>query len=263
MGNMATALASGFIASGKVAGSSVYAYAPHQDKLRANAEKLGFVPCASAEELVGCADIIVVACKPYQIEEVFGKLISGGCGNCAGTAGGLLSGKAILSVAAGWSFEKYKALLGDSVRIQCIMPNTPVSIGRGMILVEQENSLEPEERAFLLELLSSCGAYTELPSRLMGAGMAISGCGPAFFDLIIEALGDGAVKNGIPREQAYELVCATMAGTAELKLETGLHPGVLKDQVCSPAGTTIKGVAALEKAGVRSAFIEAVDAVLK
>lgn len=250
MGNMAKALAEGFISGGKVDKSQVYAYAPHQEKLKANAEKIGFIPCKSPEELADRADLIVVACKPYQIEEVLNKL------------GGKLAGKAVLSVAAGWNFARYRALLGEETRIQCIMPNTPMAIGQGMILVEQENSMLPEERSRILSLLESCGMYTELPSRLMDAATAISGCGPAFFDMVIEALGDGAVKNGIPREQAYELACQTMIGTAKLKLATGLHPGQLKDQVCSPAGTTIKGVAALEKAGIRSAFIEAIDAVL-
>ena len=96
----------------------------------------------------------------------------------------------------------------------------------------------------------------------MNAGMAISGCGPAFMDMIIEALADAAVKNGIGRAQAYELVCRTMIGSAALQLATGAHPGQLKDNVCSPGGTTIKGVASLEESGIRSALIKAVDAVL-
>ena len=103
----------------------------------------------------------------------------------------------------------------------------------------------------------------ELPSRLMDAAMAISGCGPAFMDMIIEALGDAGVKNGLQRKDAYELACFTMVGSARLKMETGLHPGELKDNVCSPAGSTIKGVASLEESGIRYAFIKAIDEVLK
>jgi len=106
------------------------------------------------------------------------------------------------------------------------------------------------------------GGWVELPSHLMNAGMAISGCGPAFFDMIIEAMGDGGVKNGLPRDKAYRLAASTMEGAAKLFMESGLHPGQLKDQVCSPGGTTIRGVAALEEAGVRSAFIKAIDKIL-
>ena len=106
-------------------------------------------------------------------------------------------------------------------------------------------------------------AHLELPTRLMNAGMAVSGCGPAFVDMIIEALADGAVKNGIQRKQAYELVCQTLIGSAKLQLETGIHPGELKDNVCSPGGVTIKGVAVLEEEGIRSALIKAIDVCAK
>ena len=111
--------------------------------------------------------------------------------------------------------------------------------------------------------MSSLGTVITIPSRLMDAATAVSGCGPAFFDMVIEAIADGAVKNGIARKTAYELACTAMAGTAELMLKTGLHPGELKDRVCSPGGTTIKGVASLEESGIRSAFIKAVDAVIR
>ena len=143
------------------------------------------------------------------------------------------------------------------------MPNTPVAVSRGVLLVEEENDWQEEERRQLFDVLSSTGRVIELPDRLMTAAMAISGCGPAFMDMIIEALGDAAVKNGIQRKQAYELAAQTMAGSAQLMLDTGLHPGQLKDNVCSPGGTTIKGVASLEESGLRYAFIKAVDAIVK
>ena len=143
------------------------------------------------------------------------------------------------------------------------MPNTPVAVSRGVLLVEEENDWQEEERQKLFDILSSTGRVIEIPDRLMTAAMAISGCGPAFMDMIIEALGDAAVKNGIQRKQAYELAAQTMAGSAQLMLDTGLHPGQLKDNVCSPGGTTIKGVASLEESGLRYAFIKAVDAIVK
>lgn len=251
MGNMAQALAAGFVASGKVKGEDIHAYAPNQEKLATNCQNLGICPCSSLAEMAEKSDTIFIACKPYQVEEVVKDL------------GNVLENKSMVSVAAGWDFNKYRAILPESTKIQCIMPNTPVSVSEGVLLVAEENSWDPTEKIELLSLLNSVGRVVELPTRLMDAGMAISGCGPAFIDMVIEALADGAVKNGIQRKQAYELVCQTMIGSAKLQLESGIHPGQLKDNVCSPGGLTIKGVASLEESGIRSAFIKAVDKVLE
>ena len=249
MGNMAQALAKGFIGSGKIAAEDVFSYAPNQEKLAANAEKIGFTPCISLKELSLNCDTLIIACKPYQIESVLEEL------------GDSVSGKNIVSVAAGWDFEKYSKYVSENTCVQYIMPNTPVSVAAGTVLVEETSSLGKGDKAQLMDLLEGVGAAVELPSKLMNTGMAISGCGPAFFDMIIEALGDGGVKNGLPRDKAYELAARTMEGSAKLFLESGLHPGQLKDQVCSPGGTTIKGVAVLEEEGVRSAFIRTIDVI--
>ena len=207
--------------------------------------------CSSLKEVSQKSDMIFMACKPYQIEDVLKEL------------GDELCGKAVVSVAAGWNYQRYRSALPADARIQFIMPNTPAAVGEGVFLAEEENDLMEEERNFLFELLTAVGMVKELPSRLMDAAMAISGCGPAFMDMIIEALGDAGVKNGLQRKDAYELACFTMIGSARLKMETGLHPGELKDNVCSPAGSTIKGVASLEESGIRYAFIKAIDEVLK
>lgn len=250
MGNMGQALAEGFVKSGVVNTEDLYAFAPNFEKLAKNAERIGFKAIASVNKLVEECDSVFMACKPYRIESVLEQL------------GDEIKGKTLISIAAGWDFGKYSRYLPEDVNVQYIMPNTPVSVGAGTVLIEEKNSLRPEDRVQLIEMLESVGASVEIPSHLMDAAMAVSGCGPAFFDMVIEALGDGAVKNGIQRKTAYELACRTMIGAAKLMLESELHPGDLKDRVCSPAGTTIKGVAALEEAGVRSAFIKAVDAVV-
>lgn len=251
MGNMGRALAEGFINSGKVQAREIYAFAPNQKKLKENARQIGFAPCESLSGMVKLCDTVIMACKPYQIEGVLAELRDG------------LKGKTLLSVAAGWDFEMYSGYLDCSeTKVQYIMPNTPVAVGKGTFLLEEENSLASEDAVQLEEILSALGTVIRIPGRLMDAASAVSGCGPAFFDMVIEAIADGAVKNGIARKTAYELACTTMAGTAELMLKTGLHPGELKDRVCSPGGTTIKGVAALEECGIRNAFIKAVDAVV-
>ena len=265
MGNMALALAGGFIKSGKINKNDIYAFAPNQEKLNKNAQALGFIPCKSLNELVSSADTFVMACKPYQINDVLKEI------------GTELSGKALISVAAGWGLKNYeeffsgtgkvlsaeaKMLFNDSVRIQCIMPNTPALVGEGVMLFEKENSLTPEEHAQIVELFSSLGIVEELPSNLMGIGGAVSGCGPAFVDLMMEAYADAAVKYGIPRPTAYKVVAQTILGSAKLQKETGKHPAVLKDEVCSPNGTTICGVATLEKEGFRNACIASIDAIM-
>ncbi len=251
MGNMAKAIAEGIINSGKVSGSDIYAYAPNQAKLEKTAQAIGFVPCGSMEGLLRKTDTLVMACKPYQIEGVLAEYKD------------KLAGKALLSVAAGWDYAKYKPLLNETTRIQFIMPNTPAMVGEGVLLFEETNSLEPQERKQLMGIFSMLGLVEEIPTHLMGIAGTLTGCGPAFIDLVIEALGDAGVKYGVPRAQAYALVSQMILGSAKLQLETGDHPGVLKDNVCSPAGTTIRGVNALERAGLRAAFLDAVDGIME
>lgn len=250
MGNMAQALVKGFVQSGKITKDNIYAFAPNYEKLCRNAEVFGFNACSSIKELVSKCDTIIMACKPYQIESVLNII------------GKDLKGKALVSVAAGWGYDKYMTYLDEDVRVQFVMPNTPAMVGEGVLLFEEKNSLLEEEKKDIKELFAATGKVVELSSALMGIGGAVTGCGPAFVDMFIEAYADAAVKYGIPRKTAYELVSQMVLGSAKLQLETGEHPGVLKDNVCSPSGTTICGVASLEKSGFRSACIESIDAIM-
>ena len=135
-------------------------------------------------------------------------------------------------------------------------------VKEGVLLFEKTNSLTQEELSFVKDIFSSLGTVEELPTELMGIGGAISGCGPAFMDLIMESYADAAVKYGISRDLAYRLISQTMLGSAKLQQETKSHPGMLKDAVCSPNGTTIRGVCPLEKYGLRNACIESIDAIM-
>ncbi len=252
MGNMAQAIAGGFIKSGKMKGENLFAYAPNQEKLKANAERIGFVAEASMPEMIKKCDTIILACKPYQIKDIFSD-------SAVRTA---LKGKALISVAAGWVLSSFQEILGDDVRVQCIMPNTPALVGEGVMLFEKANTLTADELAQARELFEALGIVEELPTNLMGIGGAISGCGPAFMDLVMEAYADAAVKYGIARPVAYRLVAQTMLGSAKLQQVTGDHPGVLKDAVCSPNGTTIRGVDTLEKQGLRGACISSIDSIM-
>lgn len=250
MGNMAQALCGGFVKEA-LTREEVFAYAPNQEKLNRNAEKIGFTACESLSQVASMADTLIMACKPYQIDGVLREV------------GKQLKGKALVSIAAGWDFEKYHLALGDAVRIQYVMPNTPAMVGEGVLLFEDKNSLEDREREAVIRLFETTGKVVVLPSHLMKAGMSLTGCGPAFVDLFMEAYSEVAVKYGISLELAQQMISQTVLGAAKLQQETGKHPAVLRGEVCSPGGTTIKGVLALEKAGLKAACIESVEAIME
>ena len=248
MGNMARAIAEGFIAGGAAQAEDLYAYAPRFERLNGFCAPRGIHACRSVNELLENVDTVVMAVKPYVVEGVLEEIR------------GALKGKAMLSVVAGYTCERYRPLVDESVRVQYIMPNTPCMVGEGMLLFEQENTLAPDELETAVKLFSALGEVEILPTHLMAPAMGISGCGPAFIAMVIEALGDAGVKYGLPRAVAYRLASQTALGTGKMQLDTGMHPGAIKDGVCSPAGTTIRGVEALEACGVRHAFMEAVKA---
>ena len=166
----------------------------------------------------------------------------------------------LVTMAASLTIAQIQAMAGGSYPVIRIMPNTPASIGEGMILYTCGEGVTSEEQEAFLRAMSGAGRLTALPENLIDAGSAVSGCGPAFVDLFIEALADGGVACGLPRPAAVELAAQMVAGSARLVLESGRHPGELKDAVCSPGGTTIQGVRSLEQRGFRGAVMEAVIA---
>ena len=168
----------------------------------------------------------------------------------------------LVSMAAGIPISTVEKELGEGTPIIRIMPNTPVSVGKGLIAYCQKNVSPAAESAFLASL-KNAGRLEKLDEGKMDAAAALHGCGPAYVYLFMEALADGAVACGLPRDMALRFAAQTVAGAAEMVLETGRQPGELKDAVCSPGGTTIQGVRALEKAGFRSAAMEAVIAAYK
>lgn len=245
MGNMAGAIACGIVKSGFLRGEEMIAYdvVPSQlDKVKA----LGFAIANQESEIVEQSEIIFIGVKPQVVESVLNPLKE------------LLKNKTIISIVLGYNFGKYNQILDQSTRHVFVMPNTPALVLKGMSLIEKENSLLPEELEFVKKMFLSIGEVEIVPTHLMGAAGTLSGCGPAFVYMIIEALADGAVKEGVPRAMAYKLASQTILGSGLMQLETNLHPGILKDQVCSPGGSTIRGVEALEKGNIRSAFINAI-----
>ena len=169
----------------------------------------------------------------------------------------------LVSMAAGVSMAQIRAMAGGDYPVIRIMPNTPVAVGQGVVLYDQTENVSVEAKALFLTAMGTAGLLDPLEERLMDAGSAVAGCGPAFADLFLEALADGGVLCGLPRAKAMVYAAQMLLGAASLAMETELHPGQLKDAVCSPGGSTIAGVKTLEQFAFRAAVIDAVEAAFE
>ena len=250
-GNMAQAMAKGLVEHAGFEGGRITACAAHFDKLETSCKPLGANAVRTPAEVAEASDLVIVAVKPYMVADVLAP------------AREALAGKAVVSVAAGLLFDFYEDLLGAGSHHLSTIPNTPIAVGCGVIACEQKHSLSDDEWETFAGLFGGIALIEPVAGHLLSTASAVAGCGPAFAAMFLESLADGGVKNGLPRAIAYRLAAQMMAGTAQLHLATGTHPGAMKDAVCSPGGTTIKGVAALEAAGMRNALISAVDATLQ
>ena len=204
------------------------------------------------EAIAQNADLIFLGVKPQYMEEVMAEI----CPILEARESRFL----LVSMAAGLTIPRIRELAGKNYPVIRIMPNTPSAIGEGMVFYDCSENVTKTEEKVLLESLAGAGRLAPLADRLMDAGSAVAGCGPAFADMFLEALADGGVACGLPRALALESAAQMMIGTAKLMLETGKHPGELKDAVCSPGGATIQGIRALEEAGFRGAVMDAVIA---
>jgi len=228
------------------------------DEAKTYARSTGCSAASSNIEAIKDADVVFIAVKPAFVAGVLQEM------------GENLNGKTLVSMAAGVKLSTIREVLSESgakdVMLFRIMPNMPAACGEAMcaISTEEGNSFEAEKVRNQLNLacslLETGGKVEQVPEKLMDCVTAVSGSGPAFVFMFIEAMADAAVKLGMPRSQAYTYAAQTVKGSACMALETGKHPAELKDAVCSPAGTTIAGVAALEKYGFRNSIIEAVTA---
>ena len=220
-----------------------------------SAEPAARLGCAAetAENILRESRFVFLGVKPQMIAGVAKKL----AGDIAG------SDAIFVSMLAGTSLDRLAELLGAEKKIIRIMPNTPCAVGKGLTLVSANSRVTAAELADFKALMAESGLLDDLPEHLIDAASAVSGCGPAYAYMFIEALADGAVKCGVPRAKAIRYAAQMLLGSAELVLESGEHPGALKDAVCSPGGSTITGVAALEDRGFRGAAMAAVEAAYK
>ena len=247
---MASAMADGWIKSGQVPAAHLGAASRRFDVLKAKTEARGMMAFETNEAAARWADVVVIAVKPYLVKDVVTPLKV------------LLSEKMVLSVAVNVLFDDYETLLAPGTHHLSTLPNTPVAVNEGIVICEAKHSLSADEKTAADALFNALGLAVDVDAKAMPAAGTLSGCGPAFAAMFIEALADGAVRHGVPRATAYRLASQMLAGTAKLQLATGTHPGAMKDAVCSPGGTTIVGVAALERRGFRSAVMDAIDAIV-
>lgn len=249
-GNMGSAILKGLLRKEMLPASDIYVSDKRPEALSAFAAQ-GVNVTGDNTALVAACDCVLLAVKPVYAPQVIEEIY------------GALEGKFVISIVAGWTFDMLKDALPASARFVRVMPNTPLAVGEGMSLISKRCACTDEEFAFAKGVFAAAGKVAEVEDHIFVAATSINGCGPAFVYQFIEALADGGVRYGVPRALAYELAAQTLIGASKMVLETGEHPGKLKDAVCSPGGTTIEGVYALEKGGMRAAVIEAVGAAVE
>jgi pyrroline-5-carboxylate reductase len=250
-GQMAEAVLRGLLRAG-VAPQRLYASDIRPERLDYLASELGICTCADNREALRHAEVAVIAVKPQDAPVLLADM------QAAAHPGHL-----VVSVAAGVKLATIEAALPPGVPVVRVMPNTPAFVSEGMAVLARGRHATAEHEAIVRRIFETVGRVLVLPEAKMDAVTALSGSGPGYVAVVIEALADGGVAAGLPRDVALQLAAQTVLGTARLVLDRGLHPGVLKDMVASPAGTTIAGLAVLESAGVRGAFIQAVLAATR
>lgn len=213
------------------------------------ASELGVGYCPS-DEVARCCDAIFLAVKPHMMQDVLSSLAP------------VLTQREplLITMAAGLTLRQIEDFVGKPLPVIRIMPNTPTAIGKGLIPYCYNRLVSQARLEDWLRDMAGCGCLDPLEESLIDAATALAGCGPAYLYLFLEALADGAVACGLPRDKAMSYAAATMAGAAQMVLATGRHPGALKDAVCSPGGSTIQGLRVLEQRGFRSAAMDCVIA---
>jgi pyrroline-5-carboxylate reductase len=248
-GKMATALAKGFVKAGFVSPKQILAGDVNESAADSFAKEVGAATCAFNPDVAKFADILILAVKPDQTGAVLAEI----CEH-------ITEHHLLISIAAGVTIAKLESELPDGARVIRVMPNTPALVGASAGAFALGASATSDDAALAQKLFSAVGVAFQVKESLLDAVTGLSGSGPAYVYLFIEALSDGGVAAGLPRDTATKLAAQTVLGAAKMVLETGRHPGALKDMVTSPAGTTIEGLHELEKGRFRGTVITAVRA---
>ena len=247
-GNMGEALIRGLVNANVVAPEAIWASDVRLERLKELDSQYGIQLAPDNLEVVRQADVVIMAVKPQIMAAVLREIASA-----------MTKRKLMISLAAGVSTARIRASLGRDVRLIRVMPNTPALVLEGVTAIAKAEGLEPDDLDVAGEIFSAVGRVVVLDEELLDAVTGLSGSGPAYVAVVIESLADGGVKMGLDRLTAMTLATQTVLGAAKLLLETGMHPGALKDMVSSPGGTSIAGISALEEGGIRTTFIKAVE----
>lgn len=246
-GAMAEAITAGLVGNNVIPGSNIFISDHKADRCEELAEKYG-VQAKVGADFLSKVDFLILAVKPQAASKALAEI-----------KGELTRETVLVSIVAGLTLESLHDSLGERPLVR-VMPNTPLAVGAGMTAFAVNDSVDESARAAVQEIFSSSGETVQVKEEQLDAVTGLSGSGPAYGFLVIDALADGGVAAGLKRADAIKLAAQTMLGAAQMVLKTGNHPDVLRDQVTSPAGTTIEGVRVLEKNGLRSSLIEAVVA---
>lgn len=248
-GNMAQAMIGGLVKGGVFKKECIVAYDPSLAQREKVADQFGIVTAESNTDVAQNVDYLVLAVKPFIYADVLREI-----------TGKVKSDVVVVVIAVGIEFDDVKAILGKDIKVVRTQPSTPAFVGESDSTICPDNLMTKEDTEDILTMFKSFGRVEIITEKLMNVVPAIASSAPAYTMLLIEAMADGGVLHGFPRDQAYRLAAQSVYGAAKLVLETGEHPAVLKDQICTPGGTTIEAVRALEAGGFRNTVISAVDA---
>lgn len=247
-GNMGSSMVGGLIKKGFTNKENFFVSAKREESKKRLEEKFGVNVRSSNIDIVKESDVVVLAVKPYMYEKVIKEVKDY-----------IRKDQIIVSIAAGIDIKDLENWIGEDFKIVKTMPNTPALVGEAMSAVCPNKNVKEEELKYIISMFEAFGECVILEEKDFHAFIALCGSSPAYVFMFIEAMADGAVKLGIPRDKAYKMAAQSVLGSAKMVLETKEHPGVLKDMVCSPGGTTIEAVAELENNNFRSTVIKAMD----
>ena len=255
-GNMGSAMIGGILKNGLASKEEIIASCKSEATKERISKELGITVTLDSTEVAQKADVVFLAIKPYQFDAVLPQI-----------NGKLEADQIVISVAAGKTLSMIETALmsinvAGKLKVVRAMPITPALVGEAMTAITPNANLNEEDIAKVKALFESFGQVEVVPESMMNAVIGVSGSSPAFIYMLIEAMADAAVVEGMPRAQAYKFAAQSVLGSAKMVLETGMHPGALKDAVCSPGGTTIAGVEALEQCGFRGTVMEGIRATV-